>query len=240
MGQYYFIWKGMDCRANGVLLSGPVPIIRPEERVRHVEIPGESGDLAQLEEDEDDPIYNSYIQTVNILARGNFHMREIYNWLRGSGFVTFHGEPDRRQPARIIGAITMSKYSKNSEWWTGSCQIYCQPLKELLTEPAVTITSSGSDVMNAGDVPCKPKIIATASGTEMTITVDGKTLTLTELTSGEDYIIDCRIRDVFNDDETVVLTADSSGVFPKLMPGSNTITGTGWSKLVIDRRQRFL
>lgn len=240
MGQYYFVWNGMDCRANGVTLSGPVPIIRPEERVRHVEIPGESGDLTQLESDENDPIYNSYIQTVNFNVRGWFHVREINKWLRGSGFITFHGEPDRRQAARIIGAITMSKYSRHSEWWTGSAQIYCQPLKELLQEPEVTITTSGSTLINAGDVPAKPKIIATASSTSMTITVGDQTLTLTGITSGDDYIIDSRICEVLNDDASEVLTADSSGPFPKLMPGSNTITGTGWSKLVIDRRQRFI
>lgn len=240
MGRYYFVWKGMDCRANGVQLSGPVPIVRPEERVRHVEIPGESGDLTQLEADEDDPIYNSYIQTVRMLVEGGYHVREIYKWLRGSGYVTFHGEPDRRQAARIIGAITMSKHSLNSDWWTGEFQIYCQPLKELLVEPTVTISSSGSEVMNAGDVPAKPKITATASGTSMTITVGDRTLTLSDITSGEDYVIDCQICEVLSGDGTETLTQNSSGKFPKLMPGVNTITGTGWSSLVIDRRQRFL
>ena len=50
MGQSYFIWKNKDCRAMGVKLSGPVPIVRPEERVEHVQIPGRSGDLTELDQ----------------------------------------------------------------------------------------------------------------------------------------------------------------------------------------------
>lgn len=239
MAQSYFIWNGKDCRSMGVMLQGPVPIIRPEERVQHVEIPGRSGDLTELE-DEEDPIYNSYIQTVTIQVQGGYRVRDIFNWMKGAGYVTFHGEPDRKQAARIIGAITLNKHSRNLDWWVGEAQFYCQPLKQMLTEVPVTINSSGSTVMNAGDVKSKPRITATASGTSMSITVGGKTLTISGLTSGNDYIIDSEIMEVSNADRSALLTENSTGKFPRLAPGSNTITGNGWSKLVIDRRERFL
>ena len=240
MAQSYFIWNGTDCRGLGIKLSGPVPIVRPEERVQHVEIPGRSGDLTELEGEQ---IYNSYIQTVSILVPGGYRVREIYNWLKGSGYVTFHGEPDRKQAARIIGAITLNKHSRNLDWWVGDVQFYCQPLKQLLTEVPVTITSSGSAVVNTGDVDSLPKITAKASGTSMSITANGKTLTISGLTSGNEYIIDSEIMEVTNADRSALLTKDSLdslGDFPTLQPGSNTITGSGWSKLVIERRERFL
>ena len=237
MAQSYFIWKGIDCRDKGVKLSGPVPIIRPEERVQHVEIPGRSGDLTELEGEQ---IYNSYIQTATIMVQGGYRVREIYNWLKGAGYITFHGEPDRKQMARIVGAITLNKHSRNLDWWVGEVQFYCQPLKQKLTEDTVTITSSGSNVMNTGDVNSRPKITAKASGSSMTITANGKTLTITGLTSGSEYIIDSEIMEVSNAARTALITKDSLGDFPMLAPGSNTITGSGWSKLVIDRRERFL
>ena len=237
MAQSYFIWKDIDCRAMGVKLSGPVPIIRPEERVEHVQIPGRSGDLTELEGEN---IFNSYIQTATILVHGGYRVREIYNWLKGAGFVTFSGEPDRKQPARIVGAITLNKHSYNMDWWEGEVQFYCQPLKQLLTEGTVQITSSGSTVVNNGDVASRPVITATASSTSMSITVGGKTLTITGLTNGTDYIIDSEIMEVSNALRTALLTANSLGDLPMLAPGSNTITGSGWSKLVIDRRERFL
>ena len=117
----YFVWKGEDCKAYGIEVQASIPIIRPEERVRHVEIPGRSGDLTQLE---GEGIFNSYIQTVTITVPGWYNVREVYNWLRGSGYVTFHGEPDRKQMARVIGAITLTKHSRNSDWWTGEVQFY--------------------------------------------------------------------------------------------------------------------
>lgn len=237
MAQSYFIWKGIDCRDKGVKLSGPVPIIRPEERVQHVEIPGRSGDLTELEGEQ---IYNSYIQTATIMVQGGYRVREIYNWLKGAGYITFHGEPDRKQAARIVGAITLNKHSRNLDWWVGEVQFYCQPLKQKLTEDTVTVTSSGSAVMNTGDVESRPKITAKASGSSMTITIGWKSLTITGLTSGSEYIIDSEIMEVTNANRTALLTKDSVGSFPMLEPGSNTITGSGWSKLVIERRERFL
>jgi len=237
MGQSYFIWKNKDCRSMGVWLQGPVSIVRPEERVNHVEIPGRSGDMTETEGAE---VYNSYIQTATILVKGGFHVREVYNWLKGSDFVTFSGERDRKQAARIIGAITLNKHSYNLDWWTGEVQFYCQPLKQLLKEVPVEITTSGDTVANSGDVTASPRITATASGTSVVIAAGGNTLTLTGTVSGTKYIIDSETMEVTSYDGTTILTKNSSGSFPILLPGSNAVTGSGWSKLEINRRERFL
>lgn len=237
MPQSYFIWNNIDCRSMGIIMRGPAAIVRPEERVQHVEITGRSGDLTELEGEN---IYNSYIQTVSFSVRGGYRVREVYKWLRGSGFVTFSGEPDRKQEARIIGAVTLNKVSRNLDNWAGDVQFYCQPLKQLQTDSPVQITSSGSAVQNTGDVESRPRIKATASGTSMVITAGGNSLAIIGLTSGQDYYIDSEIMEVYNSDRSALLTKDSLGDFPTLQPGSNTITGSGWSKLVIERRERFL
>lgn len=237
MAQSYFIWKNIDCRAMGCRLSGPVPIVRPEERVEHVQIPGRSGDLTEIQGTD---IYNSYIQTATLMVMGGQHVREVYKWLRGSGYVTFSSEPDRKQAARIIGAITLNKHSHNLDWWTGEIQFYCQPLKQKLVSDTVTITSSGSAVLNLGDVIARPRIEARASDTSMTITAGGNTLTLTGTTSGTTYIIDSEVMEVTNAAGTTLLTKNSTGDFPMLSPGSNSITGSGWNRLIIDKRERYL
>ena len=187
MPQSYFIWNNIDCRSMGIIMRGPAAIVRPEERVQHVEIPGRSGDLTELEGEN---IYNSYIQTVSFSVRGGYRVREAYKWLRGAGYVTFSGEPDRKQEARIIGAVTLNKVSRNLDNWAGDVQFYCQPLKQLLTDSPVQITSSGSAVQNSGDVESRPRIKATASGTSMVITAGGNSLAIINLTSGQDYYID--------------------------------------------------
>ena len=239
MPQSFFIWNNSDCRAKGVRLQGPVPIVRPEERVQHVTIPGRPGELTLLE---GDGIYQSYIQTASIQVTNGYRVREIANWLKGSGYVTFHGEPDRRQKAWIIGAVTLDRHSRNMDVWEGEVQFYCDPLKEKLIPEETEITTGGDTVTNRGDVPEKPLMEVTASGTTVAVTFGGKTITLTGATSGRQYFIDCESMMVWHvaSSETVVDTQISSGDFPELETGDNAITGSGWSKIVFTRRERYL
>lgn len=237
MPQSFFIWNGTDCRSKGVIIRGPAPIVRAAERVKHVEIPGRAGDLTETEGEN---IFNSYIQPVFISVRGGYNVRNIYSWLRGSGYVTFSSEPDRRQEARIIGAITLNKHSHNMDIWDGEVQFYCQPFKQRLQEKKVTISSSGSSVRNDGDVEAKPIWKVTASGSTVVITAGGKTLTLTDYSAGLEAIIDSENMMVLKGDRSADWTKWSSGEFPVLQPGNNTITGSGWSSIEIEKRERFL
>ena len=246
MGQSFFVWKGIDCRAMGVRLRGHAPIIRPEERVNHITIPGRSGDLTQLEGTD---IYNSYIQTVTIMAHGANRMgKAIYDWLRGESYVTFSGEPDKRQKARVIGAITLNKHSHNLDWWEGECQFYCQPLKEMLVDNAVTITSSGTGIVNYGDVKCKPLYKVTVASGKTSIEleavptggVSSSPFTVTGLTGGSVIWIDCETMEVYNADRSALLTKNSSNDFPVLNTGASSIVGTNWSEVKVTKRERFL
>lgn len=237
MGQSFFIWNGVDCRSMGITMAGPAPIVRPEERVRHVEIPGRSGDLTQLEGEE---VYNSYIQTVTIQVKGGFRVREVYRWLRGSGYVTFSGEPEKRQQARIIGAITLNKHSHNIDTYVGEVQFYCQPFKELLHPVDAEITASDNKVRNNGDVTAKPLWKVTASDSTVIIACGENSLTVNQLSSGQTIQIDSEVMEVLNSDRTATLTKNSLGGFPVLLPGENSVTGSGWSAAVIEKRERYL
>ena len=234
--QSFFIWNGTDCRSKGIYLSGSAPIVRPEERVEHVTIPGRSGDLTEIEGEH---IYNSYIQTVTIHVKSAFRVKEVYQWLRGSGYVTFSGETNRRQKARVIGAITLEKASRNLDIWVGEVQFYCQPLKEKIIDPAVELTGGGT-VKNTGDVEARPHWRIKASASTVTLTVNGADFVLTGVTSGNWYRIDSESLTVTNNAGTTSVTKKSSGEFPVLAVGDNTIGGSGWSNIEITRRERFL
>ena len=243
MPQSFFIWKNEDCRSKGITMRGPAPIIRAEERVQHVQIPGRSGDLTETEGEN---IYNSYIQTLSLSVRGGFRVREVYKWLRGEGYLTLSGEPDKKQKARVIGAITLNKISRNLDTWAGEVQFYCQPLKELLAESKVMVTSTGAAVVNAGDVICCPLYKVTTSGTSISLGASGigtpasNTLTATGLTSGVVYWIDAETMEVWNADRSATVTEKSAGEFPVLSPGANELTFSGISSIEITKRERFL
>ena len=200
-------------------------------------IPGRSGELTETEGEN---IYNSYIQTISISVRGGFRVREVYNWLRGSGYVTFSSEPDKKQKARVIGAVTLSKHSRNLDYWEGEVQFYCEPLKEKLEETPVTISQSGWTLENYGDVISRPLLKVTASAATVVITIGGKTITNTEYTSGTVFYIDCDAGMVYNSDATANWTKWSAGEFPVLQLGVNAVTGSGWSSIEITKRERYL
>lgn len=236
MAQSYFIWNGQDSRTMGLILRRPAPLIRPEERVRHVSIPGLSGDFTELEGAQ---VYNSYIQTIEFSVTDASRVRGVFNWLKGSGYVTFSGEPDKRQDARVIGAVTLNKVSRNLDHWAGQAQFYCQPLKQRIYETAETLTADGT-VWNGGDVESRPLIIATPAGGASTITVgiSGQEITVTHVDGAR--VIDCHAQEVTNTARTALYTAYSSGPFPMLQPGMNSVTFSGCSKLEIFKRERFL
>ena len=234
--QSYFIWNGIDSRSMGIISRHHAPLIRPEERVTHVEIPGRSGDLTELEGEH---IYNSYIQTVEFSVCGANRVREVFRWLRGSGFVTFSGEPDRKQAARVIGAVTLDRVSRNLDHWAGQAQFYCQPLKQRLYDTAEELTEAGT-VCNHGDVDALPVILATlATGADtITVTVNGSSFVIADADGNRR--IDSAAQEVTDANRTELFTIDSSGDFPVLKPGNNTIGGSGWSKLEIYKGERFL
>ena len=244
MGQSYFIFNGRDCREMGVRLTSPLELVRPEERVEHIQIPGRAGDLTRLEGDD---VYNSYIHTAEISVQGELNVLNAFNWLKGSGYMTTSSEPDRRQMARVIGAITLAKLSKNLDIWKGQVQFYCQPLKELLWEPTQTLTAAGT-ITNNGDVASRPLIKATATGGTLSITqswTDGASSGHTNLsiegrTAGQVIWIDCESMEIWDETMGNLLTVFASGAFPTLKPGANEITGSGWTELVFQKRERYL
>lgn len=237
MAQSYFIWNGKDSRSMGVIMRRAAPLIRPEERVEHMTVPGYSGDLTLLQGQD---IYNSYIQTVEISVREAWRVREVFRWLRGSGKVIFSSDPDKCQDARIIGAVTLERVSRNLDHWAGTVQWYCQPLKQRTYPITRTVTAAGNLQMD-GDVPTMPRIELTpsTSGT-VTLTVNGSTFTIADAVEDSVIVIDSDAKEVTNQDGTTWLTKDTSGDFPTLLPGINTIGGSGWDNLTIDPRERFL
>lgn len=232
--KYSFTWKGTDCTTKGIRLREMPQIIRPEERVEHVVLPGRAGELT-LTQGAD--IYNSYIQTIPIAVDNASDLSTAEQWLKGEGYVTFSCQPTLKQKARVINAVTFTKHSKNSTWWEGEVQFYCEPLKEPTSGSTTNVTSSGTVVNNPGDVTSRPLITITGSGT-VTVTIGGNTLTITGVSNG--WMIDSDLEWVTNSSGAPQMGV-YSGKFPVFAPGNNTVQFTGSiSKLVIDGRWRYL
>ena len=230
----YFIFNGTNSTTHNILVEHTAPIQRGEERVQNVIIPGRAGDLTVIEGED---IYNPYIQNLTISFPGN-KLSAVRAWLRGSGWVTFSTEADRRQECRIINALDFEKVPHSINWYRGEVAFYCQPIKRMLTDPSGAITSGGY-IKNEGDLPMYPLITLTGSG-DMTVSVLQKTLSIASVPAGG-CVIDCEAQIVTNGAGTESLMASVSGDFPIVPVGTTyTLTFTGATACNVVRRQRYL
>ena len=231
--QRYFIWNGVNSGTKHIIFNERVPVIRPEERVEHVVIPGRPGELTQTEGEN---IFNSYIQTVRIAVEGIANVPEAEAWLTGDGYVTFDTQPLLKQKARIINAVTLQRHSRNADWYEGEIQFYCDPIKMPATDETITVTSSGTSLSNPGTLPAFPLITITGSGA-VTITIGSKTLIIPDLETG--WVADCENQWIL-ENGTPQMNA-WQGEFPQIPVGNSTVSWSGSiTKLEINPRWRTL
>lgn len=228
----YFIWNSTDSR-NMHLRCNRMPIIRPEERVQHVTIPGRPGELTQVEGVD---VYNSYIQTAHVTVVGADNIPAAEAWLKGDGYVTFHTQPTLEQKARIINAVTFEKHSRNVDTWHADVQFYCEPYKRLITEEDITVTESGTTITNGGALESYPRFVVNGSGA-ITITMGGHTIVLSNLVSGS--VVDSDLGWVMQDG--IPQPNAWTGEFPTLTAGDNSLLFTGSvTSIVVTPRARYI
>ena len=98
--KYWFKWNGDRSDSKNIILNAAPQIVKPEERVKHVTIPGRSGEVTLTEGER---VYQSYIQTIGIAVHGASQVPVVENWLTGDGVVTFSSQPELEQAARVTG-----------------------------------------------------------------------------------------------------------------------------------------
>ena len=253
MARSGFNFKGVDSSAYGIILLGPQPLIRPQERVKHVTIPGRIGDLTLLETSAaGDYVMEPYIRTVDFSVPLN-QIGSIYKWMIGEGELYFSNRTPSRQYARVIGAITMSPISHNLTRYKGTVQFYCQPAlwNETYSQEAITYTGSGTThTFNTGTFYTpRPKLVVTTGGDGWTpiLTVNGSAfqvnLAPSAVSSIREFTIDSEAGTVtaVSGNTTVNLLPYSTGDFPVLIPnGSNTLKMQNCTKVVLTRRSYWL
>jgi len=229
----FFTWKGTRSDAMHILYNERTPIIRPEERVNHITIPGRAGELTQVEGEN---IFNSYIQTKTITVEGKENVQAAETWLKGSGAVSFDCQPELQQQARVINAVTFQRHSKNANFYTGEVQFYCEPIKRLRAEEDITVTASGTALDNPGTLPAFPEIRIEGSGA-VSVSIGGKTMIIPECVSG--WTADSENQWIL--ENGVPQMNAWRGEFPQIPTGESTILFTGnITKLTITPRWRYL
>lgn len=223
MAEPYFVFNGVDSRTMGVRVVSYPPILRANLRATTVTLPGRPGELTQIEGVD---IYEPYTRAMTIASAGA-DMQTALNWLRGSGTMILGNEPDYVYSVRLDAQLQMDKQYTNM--WSGSLQMRTEPFKRAsAASSAMEVTASGTTVNNPGNVQARPKITLTGSGSA-TLTIGGKTLTFTGLTSGT--VVDLQNQWILvSGTPTAGIASGEFGAFPA---GNSTVTFTGLTKVTI-------
>lgn len=241
----YFIFNGVDSRSYGIRCEQCAPVMRPEERVENVKIPGREGDVT-LTEGED--IYDAYMQNIKFSVPES-HRDAVIGWLRGEGMVTFSTEPDMEQPARVVKQIVLDRFGILN-WFSGEVVFYVQPYKKRTRGDLNMLTLADEDtIVNRGTVASRPIILVDAGNDDFSVTIGGSTIVVSaseheELEDGDIWEIDCDTMEVFivNEDGEIVESATqySSGSFPPIPKGTSTVRITGVDEITILPNFRYL
>lgn len=230
MAEPYFVFNNVDSRTMGVRVVSYPPILRANLRATTVTLPGRPGELTQIEGVD---IYEPYTRAMTIASAGA-DMQTALNWLRGSGTMILGNEPDYVYSVRLDAQLQMDKQYTNM--WSGSLQMRTEPFKRAsAASSAIEVTTSGTTVNNPGNVPARPKITLTGSGSA-TLTIGGKTLTFTGLTSGT--VVDLQNQWILvSGTPTAGIASGEFGAFPA---GNSTVTFTGLTKVTIPQEWLYV
>ncbi len=236
----YFIWKGTDCQDKDIVVTDYPPVTRPKERVSQVTVPGRQGTLL-IPEVDDEPMYEAYLKTVTCCLLPDADIGQVMAWLSGAGTVIFGNEPEMIYTARIINQISFDKILRGNPHRRFSVPFYVQPLKAKASSGTeTTLNSSGTQIVNPGDVIAHPRFAVYGSG-DCSFTVEGRSETC-NLSFGNNSILvidsDAMIcTNISGANRCSCMTSD----YPLLNPGVNTITWEGSiTKIIITGRWRWL
>jgi phage-related protein len=231
----YFVFKGINSESRGVIVAEYPEIVRAQQRIETVQVPGRDGELTLVS---GLPVYNTILKNCGCIIAPNADINAISAWLTGRGDVTFGNEPLHTYEARIKDEIAFEKIMREREYREFVIPFYCHPLKKLTTtEQNIELTASGN-VTNPGTAFSRPKIKVEGSG-DITLTVSGQIIDIAGL--AEPIVIDSDVGLTTDATGTVNMCYLTSGDYPRLAPGTNAISWTGTvTKVTITPRWRWL
>ncbi len=231
----YFVFKGINSESKGIIVSEYPEILRAQQRIETIEVPGRDGELTLIS---GLPVYDTQLKECKCMILPNADINNISAWLTGRGDVTFGNEPLYTYEARIKNEIAFEKIMRERQHREFRIPFLCHPLKKLTTaEQDISLTAAGS-IVNPGTAYSRPKIKVEGSG-DITLTVSGQIIDIAGL--AEPIVIDSDVGLTTDATGTVNMCYLTSGDYPRLAPGTNAISWTGTvTKVTITPRWRWL
>lgn len=222
---HYCIFKEINSLDLDLMMEQCPSKGHPAPRYTNIVLPGRDGTLTLS-----DGTYESFERSPEFLVFNPRRWDEIMSMFSGHGDLTFDDEPEKKYTARVKDGFSFSQEAIQTNRFTVPFE--CQPFAREINPQTAIFTSAGA-LYNIGTYTALPKIKAYGSG-DITLTVNGKAFTVQGVTTSA--IIDCENMAAF-EGQTLLTT---SGEFPVLQLGKNTISFSGATKIEITPNWRWL
>lgn len=206
----------------------------PKRRVSYLTVPGRNGSLRY-----DENAFEDITLAVECGIIGDVYSKidEIRAWLLGSGenSLSFSFQNDKCYLAQVVNSIDFEVSLRRIGKFI--VVFNCRPFKYATNNAPVTITSSGTNLINTGTLMSEPIIEVFGSG-DITLQINKQSVTLIGV-SGK-IILNSVLQDAY-DDMLQNQNSKMRGEFFDLQVGNNYISWTGnVTKLVITPNWRWL
>lgn len=230
-----FQFAGKDSYLDyGIYVERRPTLPSPKRRVSYLTVPGRNGSLKY-----DEDTYENIILSVECGLIGDVYSRmdEIKSWLLGSGESTlvFGFQNDKYYIGQVVNSIDFEVSLRRIGRFI--ILFNCQPFRYAVNNEPLTITSSGTNLINVGTVISQPIIEVYGSG-DISITVNEKPLSLVRIS--DKIILNSVLQDAYND-KLENQNSNVQGEFIVFQVGQNDISWSGnVEKLVITPNWRWL
>lgn len=225
----WFVFNTIDSRDMGLYVSQMPEIVRPAERIEYKQIPGRPGSLSYREGEN---VFDGYKRSVTVYHQREQPLEAVLEWLRGEGDVIFSNETNRAYIADLTAEIRFSPV--DNDWEQATVEFFCQPYKKQYPpELPISVTDTAT-INNPGNIPSKPLIVLPMlTGTEGTLTIGENTYIFTHNILTGMITVDCDAEIVTGPQGLRMDDMDISNGFPRLEPGDNAVTVSGFSDAVV-------
>ncbi|MBC2238320.1 phage tail protein [Listeria innocua] len=231
MSAPFFIFNNINSLDMNCIIENELPEITPAKRVTEKSIAGRNGFLTQTFGD-----YDAYDYPITFTILKYEELENVKKWLRGSGQLITHNDLDKFRTVRIKEDVR----TYENEWdtfWTVTVVFRCDPFRRQINEPKVTLTPGENNVVNQGHENSFPLFRFKVTAGNITLIINNETFNIISPPANKEIILDCE-NGLCYADGTYIRT---SGEFPSLVEGENTITLSGSTSLAeMDKRSVFL
>lgn len=211
-----------------IFVDASLSFNKPQKKVETIEIPGRNGALVI-----DDGTYENVIIKYPCYIHGDFEtvFNDLLSFLaplKGYLRIECSNDPDHFRQGRFIVPQTPVLQNIN-RFGRFDLAFDCKPQRWLISGEESVVFSANGAITNPTSFEAQPLLII---GKNIASSIVGDT-SITIVGATADTAIDCDLMDCYLKGSPGVgkndIVSFSSNDFPKLMPGSNNISGTGLS-----------